>query len=199
MIAQALCWLYARLLRLYPRRFRDRFGDEMQAVFADLVRDSGSWRAFGKELVDLPRSVIQAHVQERWKMKLFDYTEEEGIRFTRWLTRIASLLTSLIVLAFIYDELDNATNFMLLIISLTMLAAWRWEIQGGQATLLLTVVTGIGVMGATYLAFADKGASFPLRLFGLLIGSMFMVPWLAFGWLFYQVGRRSARLREVAR
>lgn len=198
MIAQPLTRLYACLLRLYPRRFRERFGDEMQAVFADLVQDSGSVRAFGKELVDLPRSVIQAHLQERAGMKLFDYTEEQGIHFTRWLTRIASLLTSLIVVAFIYDELDNVTNFMLLVISLVMLAAWRWETEGGKATLLLTAVTGIGVMAATYVAFADEGASIPLRLLGFLVGSVFMIPWLVFGWLFYQVGRRSARRGEAA-
>ena len=34
--------LYAALLHLLPRRFRDRFGREMVAVFADLYREQGA-------------------------------------------------------------------------------------------------------------------------------------------------------------
>lgn len=39
-IFDTLTTLYARLLRLYPRRFRDEFAEEMQIVFQDSVKEA---------------------------------------------------------------------------------------------------------------------------------------------------------------
>ena len=36
-MTQALIWLYATLLRSYPRQFRAEFGDEMRAVFNEAI------------------------------------------------------------------------------------------------------------------------------------------------------------------
>jgi hypothetical protein len=34
-------WAYREMLRIYPRSFRERFGDEMLILFADLLKDAG--------------------------------------------------------------------------------------------------------------------------------------------------------------
>lgn len=60
--------LYARLLRLYPRRFREEFADEMQAVFAEAAaKAKGAERLelIVREVRDWPGAVILAHWQER--------------------------------------------------------------------------------------------------------------------------------------
>ncbi|MBI5304972.1 MAG: hypothetical protein HY868_22765 [Chloroflexi bacterium] len=63
--------LYAWLLCLYPRAFRDEFADEMRAVFAETLADAAragdrarlgaAWR----ELRDLPRALLRAHWRAR--------------------------------------------------------------------------------------------------------------------------------------
>ncbi len=64
-----LFWLYARLLRLYPRAYRNEFGAEMEADFLDMLHAQQPRGAlsllvtFGRELRDL----VSAALQERWK------------------------------------------------------------------------------------------------------------------------------------
>lgn len=60
-------WLYARLLRLYPRRFREEFADEMQCVFVEAMMEAavhGRPAVFAvclRELQDLPGSLLREH------------------------------------------------------------------------------------------------------------------------------------------
>ncbi len=55
---------FARLIRWYPRRFRDEFGDEMERVFGDLVMESARQGIFSllgvsiRELFSLPLSIL---------------------------------------------------------------------------------------------------------------------------------------------
>ncbi|MFW6070710.1 MAG: FG-GAP-like repeat-containing protein, partial [bacterium] len=65
-------WLYPRLLRLYPRRFREEFAEEMADVFQERVQDAaadGQWRAvlavLGRELRDWPLNCLREHWRER--------------------------------------------------------------------------------------------------------------------------------------
>jgi hypothetical protein len=70
-VTRTLLSLCGLLLYLYPRRFRDKFGWEMQAVLELALADASearlravftlSWR----ELRGLPRAVIVAHLRER--------------------------------------------------------------------------------------------------------------------------------------
>ncbi len=62
--------VYAVLLRLYPPAFRERFGGEMQAVFAAALDDARQQgpaaviRLSGRELRDLPITLLAAHRQQ---------------------------------------------------------------------------------------------------------------------------------------
>jgi hypothetical protein len=54
--AGALTW-YAVLLRLYPRPFRERFGEGMAQTFHDLCREQGRYADWRARAVDLLRDV----------------------------------------------------------------------------------------------------------------------------------------------
>jgi hypothetical protein len=64
--------LYELLLKLYPKRFREQFGDEMKVVFAESLLDvreqagsKGMVAFWTKMLVDLVKSVIREQLAER--------------------------------------------------------------------------------------------------------------------------------------
>jgi hypothetical protein len=68
-------WLYTRLLRCYPARFRADYGDEMRQVFADAVGEAGDGLAvlgiLAGELRDLPMSAAREHLREREQAAAF--------------------------------------------------------------------------------------------------------------------------------
>jgi hypothetical protein len=56
---------YTLLLRLYPRRFRQEFADEMQAVFTEAMTEAAARGRLGvfflRELRDAPQSIARAY------------------------------------------------------------------------------------------------------------------------------------------
>jgi len=70
--------LYALLLHLFPRAYRQDYGDELQAVFnssLDEARKTGRLEALRlslRELIGLPGAVIYEHLRERRKAKMLD-------------------------------------------------------------------------------------------------------------------------------
>jgi hypothetical protein len=73
---QFICRLYSLLLRLYPRRYREEYAEELQAVFRLSLRDalrSGKMevlRAAFLELISLPRAILTEHLRERRRSKM---------------------------------------------------------------------------------------------------------------------------------
>ena len=60
--------VYGWLLRLYPPRFRESFAAEMRDVFAQAVREAGTFRLAAlcaRELWELPSSLLREHLRER--------------------------------------------------------------------------------------------------------------------------------------
>ncbi len=66
--AERVIGWYGWLVRLYPRRFRVVFGEELQAVFAQAVREAtrcdqqATWNCFLQELLDLPLNLMREYV-----------------------------------------------------------------------------------------------------------------------------------------
>jgi hypothetical protein len=62
-------FVYRSLLRLYPRSFRGRYGDDLVQQFSDLVADRGVLAAWGRTGVDLivtvPRYRLESIMNER--------------------------------------------------------------------------------------------------------------------------------------
>jgi hypothetical protein len=70
--------LYALLLHLFPRSYREEYGEELQAVFnssLDEARKTGRLEALRiclRELIGLPGAVIYEHLRARRKTKMID-------------------------------------------------------------------------------------------------------------------------------
>jgi hypothetical protein len=63
--------LYAILLRLYPRQFRDEFGDEMQSIFTEALTEAAQRghlvliQTCVRELLNLPGAILREYLQAR--------------------------------------------------------------------------------------------------------------------------------------
>jgi hypothetical protein len=57
--------LYRRLTALYPRRFRDEYGGDLVALFADQLRDDGPVRTWARTTRDLAVTVPTLHLEAR--------------------------------------------------------------------------------------------------------------------------------------
>lgn len=70
MVDRMIHW-HRWLLRLYPRSFQDAFGDELQSVFTQALREAAGcqvgassrsiWRCFLRELFDLPLNLLREY------------------------------------------------------------------------------------------------------------------------------------------
>ena len=59
--------VYRGLLRAYPRRFRDEYGDDMTLLLAEQLRDENAARVWLRALVDLAVSAPARHLEVRMK------------------------------------------------------------------------------------------------------------------------------------
>jgi hypothetical protein len=55
--------VYRVLQRLYPRRFRDVYGDDMVSLLRDQLQDERAWGVCGRALVDLAVTVPVRHLE----------------------------------------------------------------------------------------------------------------------------------------
>jgi hypothetical protein len=81
---QFICRLYGLLLLLYPKGYREEYCSELQAVFDLSLKAAASISGFEagrlvlRELVSLPKAIINEHIRERRKTKM---TREFTSRF----------------------------------------------------------------------------------------------------------------------
>lgn len=58
---------YRLLIGLYPRRFREEYGNDLVLLLTDQLRDDPAWRAYARSAVDLavtvPARHLEAHMQ----------------------------------------------------------------------------------------------------------------------------------------
>lgn len=55
--------IYRRLLRVYPRHFRDEYRDDMALLFAEQLRDEPATRVWTRSLIDLAINIPARHVE----------------------------------------------------------------------------------------------------------------------------------------
>jgi hypothetical protein len=63
------------LIRLYPRRWRERYRDELAQLVADLCATRSHWRL----TADIARGALDAHLHEGVGMKRFDVAWRRGV------------------------------------------------------------------------------------------------------------------------
>ena len=84
-ILDALTTLYARLLHLYPRKFRDEFAEEMQIVFQDSVKEAGGNGMLSmificlRELGGLPFNILREFWYEFKRKETLMVTNEKVV------------------------------------------------------------------------------------------------------------------------
>jgi hypothetical protein len=57
--------VYRRALRLYPKRFRDEYGDDLVLLLGDQLGDEPTWRVLTRSAVDLALTVPARHLEAR--------------------------------------------------------------------------------------------------------------------------------------
>jgi hypothetical protein len=202
----AIIAIYSRLMGLYPHQFRAEFADEMQAVFALAVQESSPqtlWRLCLRECRDLPIHIVHEHIRRKrvYMKRLFNFDQRQELQMVRWLIRIVSLLACAL---FLYTFGMLSSNLALpahaiplyaifMLTTLSLLAAWRWEVIGGRLTMILALLLGLSGAYATY----SYGATLPnipssTHLLAAVLALIeWTLPFLIFGWLFVKVGRQT--------
>ena len=66
--------IYSLLLYLFPKAYREEYGDELQTVFNSSLGDAAGWtgriNVFLRELTGLPSAILYEHLRERRKTKM---------------------------------------------------------------------------------------------------------------------------------
>jgi hypothetical protein len=109
---------YRRLLRLYPKRFRDEYGADLVQVLREQCRDEPAWRAAGRAALDLAIAVP---------------TQQLEARMTRTPTSTTPLLYAVVAVAAALVALLAGTNVPTTIVALAVALAAGWVAAVGWA------------------------------------------------------------------
>jgi len=134
---------YGLFLNLYPKTYRDEYGDELQTVFnLSLDEATGRFEAimvFVRELMDLPKAIIREHLRERRKTKMsgkfasrFDFPQ--GSRIEPWV----------VLLPFVFTYILYRSMFLLLFLNIPNMPFRMEELNG---LIFLVLILGMLVIG----------------------------------------------------
>jgi hypothetical protein len=205
-VVQIATNIYGHVLKLYPHHFRAEFGEDMQTVFGMALTDAGRSSsealvgAVMRELFDLPLNIIREHQRERVRHQAIVVrtvpTEARRVRQARLLIRLAGTALSAFMLYSLRDMLSPGYYIdpqtipfpgFLFVASVGMLLALRWERAGGVVTMFGGM--GMGLFIAAYL-YTLSSSAFTLPGM-ILVGLLWMLPFVIFGMLFYKLGRHA--------
>ena len=194
MMKNALTKLYPLLLRLYPKTFREEYGEEMLDVFRMKLEDefslAGRFSVLVEELMDLPFSVMTIFWQYRRNMmknsKLIQWlnAKQGSVREIMLAALPMFLLTIfpgfLITFPSIEDALSNTIGRIILVLIFGCLAVlgilglfagmprWAWYYAGLMLNLLTFMATAvIGFSGLGPLVLGADWLPGTLLFFGL--------------------------------
>lgn len=184
-ILSAIVRLYRLLVRLYPRPFREQFGEEMTAVFCQHLAAAGEWRdlmaVLGRELRDWPVNCLREHVWARHHLALSSTPS-----ITSWGV-VAAVFPFLVLLSVSSAGLRLSPTLLAILLLAGLLIAW-WQRWPGW------VVSWLGfliVFGQNLLSFYFLGESLAWnsvsRLLFMLLQIVMQAGWLA---VMYGVVRR---------
>jgi hypothetical protein len=124
-------------------------------------------------------------------MNLPSFWSNKDFRSVRRLTRLLSLLPTAFFVSLIVfnDDLRSEPTLPVFIwglVSVFLLAAWRWEKAGGRLTILCATLLLVTLaVGGTI------RSDLPVGL-GLLVSLAITIPYFIAGWLFYSLGSLDA-------
>jgi hypothetical protein len=176
-------WMYALLLRLYPRYFREEFGEEVTAVFqyhlqqaaASSPRDALA--VVGRELRDWPLSCLREHARERNRLLLLP----RPLFVSGWGAVAAGVpfLFSFVTFGLLISFVPNLPRFMpLYFLAVGVLVAW-WRRWPGWVVSWLGLLIFYGQNWLPYSFFvAEPSWNSMSRLLNNLSQVMIQVGWL---------------------
>ena len=110
-----LARFYAMLLRLYPHRFRAKFGKEMQSVFEEAAATPTGqglkFSLFLRELRDLPGSLLNAYLADWLRGGNTSMQNEYISPSTKWQAFLGMLPFLAFGLSSILSKADNLFDF----------------------------------------------------------------------------------------
>jgi hypothetical protein len=204
-LAEASIWLYRRVLRLYPSRFRAEFAWEMGEVFASALHEAAGrgggplLRVVFRELLDLPLALLLEHLRERKgkEMQLLDFDTQGDLRLVRWMARgLALLFACFVASLFLFNEDVRGDltppTLVLALVAVALLLSWRWERLGGSLTLVGSVGLLLAVLSMALwpnLFGLDRAGLDPLG--ALLAGLALAFSPAILGWLFLSLAQHT--------
>src|SRR5687768_3517398 len=146
--------LYRALLRLYPADFRQRFGDEMVALFRDSLRDARAGRAPGgvagawlKMLVDVAATAPSEHL--RRTRQVAHSISSTGLIEARVLGILGVIGGGALLTAFVLDVPSGLTALRIAVFNVgiiaVVIAMLRMGLTRGS---LLALVAGLAAIAA---------------------------------------------------
>jgi hypothetical protein len=161
--------VYRAPQRLYPRRFRAEYGDDMAALLRDQLRDEPPWRVCGRAVIDLAVTIPVQHVE---------------VHMSRPRTPLFVLVATLMAAAAAFAFVDGLLGLTIAFFGVTLaILIWRrerparerqsvvakwWMFLGGGAGSLVVVI------GAATAAGELSEPAWAIAMVGLL-GSVALV------------------------
>jgi hypothetical protein len=205
-VERVAIWIYTFVLKLYPRHFHDTFAEEMLEVFGLAAGEASQdgviplMKYLLREVAELPIALLLEHVYQRKKqsMELLQFNTLGEIRVARWVARSISLLIGgsvLFLILFNEDVIQDPTPQLLImgVLSLFVLAAWRWERVAGTLTLLASPIFFISAIIEMP---GIVGLITPYWVL-ILIDAALTLSFMIIGWLFVSVARHAEVAQEL--
>lgn len=179
LLTQFALSLYALLLRLYPRYFREEYGAEVTAVFQQHLQQAAATSprealaVMGRELRDWPLSCLREHARERNRQLLLPQTS-----FLSGWGAVAAAGPFLISLSLFAFNVNLPRYFPLVALTIGVLVAW-WQRWPGWVVSWLGLLIFYGQNWLPYSLFANEFAwNSWQRLFANLSEVLIQLGWL---------------------
>ena len=184
MTTNRLVTAYRHTIRLYPRSFRDEFGDDLVRLFADQLAEEPAPRVITRTVLDLALTVPQRHLESDMHV-----TRSSVVPVVFFVLALASLVVGLVVGH--PAVLGICALAALALVALGLLALHRtrplselrtlpsrwWVVLGAGVALLVglvmvTTATGELPEGGWFLAMVTGLAAIVLIATGLVLGAV---------------------------
>jgi hypothetical protein len=153
---------YGRLLRLYPRAFRERFGPEMAQLFDDQLRDARSESGtrgvavtWFRTVIDLVSNAIGEHLRKDRSMaqSLTTFEPSQSMRLLGLLGVVGGgLLIGVFFWIGLFAGSDNTIRLVLFALAGAAVAVAFHERQASLSPRLATVATAVVVIAGAWYA-----------------------------------------------
>lgn len=181
--------LYARFVALYPRRFRDEYGDALRQVFRELLDDPTvpRWRVWLAVIADIPGSLLPEYVTTiagRTEMDIAHWTRNASVR------RGIAAGFALGLVWTVYNAINNA---------LDLDARGYALLNNGQTAALVLLFGFAGFAGTRRAGTVRAGTS--AGVVAALVGSVIGIAtlWLATWMFFARIQHNTGMLADFQR